>query len=86
MGVARSGTKLEVDDPDYCKECGAELPTGDITARDDEGRLLIWKSCEGGWETVETCPECWVEKRISRLRNECAERYGGHLAEVLARD
>lgn len=80
MSEARRGSRLELDDGEYCKRCGAELP-GSKTNPD--GQRIIWDSDGLEWNVIELCPECWTEKRLQMLRGECMARYAGECSEVL---
>ena len=81
--VHREDSKLEVEDMEHCKKCGAELPIDQHQAYDGEGRPMNFTI--DGWQSIELCPDCWVEPQLEKLADECMERYAGELAEVLAR-
>lgn len=49
----REGSRLEVDDPEHCKECGAELPS--ICVHGDWHPL-------GGEGAPELCGSCLAEE------------------------
>ena len=76
----RDGSRLEIDDPEHCKRCGAEIPSGGDT--DAQGRPMSW--IEGDWVTLELCHDCWARDHVEKLQSECMERYNGELAGVLA--
>ncbi len=82
-GAQRRQSKLEVDDPKHCKECGGELPTGPLESEDKQGRPEIWSSKLGKFVTIELCPDCWTNEQLKKLRRQCQERYDGNLPEVL---
>ena len=77
--VSRPNSRLEIDDPKHCKECGGELAEGE--SEDAQGRPLNWGG--GQWHSIELCPECWTEKRLDKLRRLCMDRYRGQCSEVL---
>lgn len=78
-GAERADSRLAVDDPEHCKECGDELPESGHT--DSQGRPMFWRDLE--WHSIEYCPDCWAREEIAELRSRCMERYGGECAEVL---
>lgn len=80
----RDGSRLEVEDPEHCKKCGGELPTGPCDATDAHGRPMIWSSALADWQTIVKCPDCWARERIEGLIGECQDRYAGNVPEVLA--
>lgn len=84
-GVRREYSKLEVEDPEHCKECGAEIPTNKDTVYDEQGRPMNWTD-DLEFVTIEKCPDCWVARKIERLEDECMSRFAGELPEVFARD
>jgi hypothetical protein len=82
--IDRDGSRLEIEDPEHCKKCGAELPTGWCDTTDDLGRPMIWRSALGEWVAIEKCPDCWARERIEGLIGECSDKYAGEVPEVLA--
>ena len=81
--VARDGSKLAIDDPNYCKECGAELPEGWYGAEDDDGAPLAYY--DGEWHRIERCKDCWAHEQLRQLLSESMERFDGEIPEVLPR-
>lgn len=84
MTEVRDGSRLEIDDPRYCKECGTELDYTSLP-RVDNGVLLVWMNDEWKWVELERCHNCWWEEEKKALRDICEQRYGGELPEGLAR-
>ncbi|WP_418284790.1 hypothetical protein [Halorubrum sp. DTA46] len=80
----RDGSRLELEDPEHCKKCGGELPTGPCDATDDLGRPMIWSTALADWVSIEKCPDCWARERIEGLIAESNDRYAGRVPEVLA--
>lgn len=83
----RPGSKLEVDDPDYCKRCGAEIQCdddADWVVRDEDG---VYESYDGRgeWKRVEKCIDCWLDSELAVLRTRAESIYDGELPEVLRR-
>lgn len=76
-GSSRERSKLAVDDPDYCKRCGAKIPFNDSRetfSRDADGVPSV--VYEGEVVQIERCPECWLKRAIDRqLLYEAAARY-----------
>ncbi|SFT06333.1 hypothetical protein [Halostagnicola kamekurae] len=60
----RDNSRLEIDDPEHCKQCGAELP--DVDEKDAQGRPLVWT--KGQWESLEICADCWTDQELEKLR------------------
>lgn len=81
----REHSKLEVEDPEHCKKCGAELPTDKFTIYDAQGRPMNWTD-DGDFEVIEKCPDCWAERKIQLLKDESRSRYTGELPEALVDD
>ena len=81
----RDGSRLEVDDPEHCKECGVEIQHPDFHAHDAQGRPMTYIQGDDGpeWISLERCADCWAEEKVEELASECMDRYGGSLAEVL---
>jgi len=83
--VDRDGTRLEVDDPEYCKKCGGEIPYNeDFHAHDPQGRPMSYIGDRDEWVVLEYCPDCWAEERIHELIAESYSRFHGEIGEVLA--
>jgi len=80
---ARDESRLEVDDPKHCKQCGAPISFDDFSAT-VEGKPMVW--VDGDWVILEKCHDCWAEAKVDELASECMDRYGGELAEVLDHD
>jgi len=78
----RADSRLELDDPQHCKDCGAHLGLEDEPT-DDHGRPMTWIYPELDWESVEICKDCWAEEQLDALRHECMARYNGELSGVL---
>ena len=79
----RTRTLLEVDDGEYCKRCGCELP-GEKT--DSEGRRVVWQPSKREWEVIEKCPDCWVRQQLRNLYTEAGERFNGEIPDRLQYD
>jgi hypothetical protein len=75
----RSDSRLEKDDPEHCKKCGAEIPSDGY--HDSHGRPMSWSGTD--WVSLELCPDCWARGKIRKIRWECTERYAGEVPEVL---
>lgn len=81
----REGSRLEVDDPEYCKECGREIPYDEnFNAHDPQGRPMAYVAAKDAWVVLELCPDCWAEERIEKLVLESMARFHGEVGEVLA--
>lgn len=85
MAETRDQTRLEVDDPQFCKECGAKMEVSSWGGTDPDGVPVVWMYDEWEWVRVEECHECWWQEQKKRLRHVCEQRYGGRLPEALAR-
>lgn len=83
---ARRGSRLEVEDPEHCKECGAEIPTDEITVHDEQGRPQNLRSDTWEWVTIERCHDCWAEEKLRELCRESEARYAGEVSGVLRRE
>ena len=69
-GTSRQGSRLEVDDPLHCKQCGGELP-----------EMMVFGPIAGDgteYDRVELCGKCkGTEVKIRRAAAKKAERNHG---------
>ena len=58
----RAGSKLEVEDPQFCKECGME-----IEVDTDQFEGLRWDYIDEEWVEIEKCAACHAEDLLRQL-------------------
>jgi len=71
--TVRNRTRLEHDDPEYCKRCGQKIPNKNGYT-DEHGRPMVFVGLE--WVSLELCHECWTDDELTDIELECTERYG----------